>query len=104
LALPGILALPAFALLPGLFGVYVPLSRPKARGQQAGANAVLLIVSTLVLGVLVSETLRASRLGRLPLFCAGEALLVVTIDRVLRRVIAWRGLTTSRASPTYDAR
>jgi len=104
LALPGVIALPLFALLPGLFGGYVPLSRPKARGQQASANAILLIVSTLVLAILVAETLRASRTGRLPLFCAGEALIVLTIDRGLRRWIRWRGLTSSGGSPTYDLR
>jgi hypothetical protein len=100
LAVPGILALPVFSLIPGLFGPYVPLARPKARGQQAVANAVLLATSTGLLAVLVNATLAASRRGRfLPLF-VGELLVLLAIDRLLRLVIARRGLTSPGASPT----
>jgi hypothetical protein len=104
LAVPGLIAFPTFTLLPGLFGVYVPLSRPKARGQQASANAVLLTVSTLVLAILVAETLRASRTGRLLPFCLEELAVVIAADRILRAVIARRSLTSSKASPSYGAR
>ncbi|MGH7896204.1 MAG: hypothetical protein ACREQL_16180, partial [Candidatus Binatia bacterium] len=103
LAIPGVIALPIFTLLPALFGPYVPLARPKARGQQAAANAVLLTASTATLALLVAETLRASRAGRLLEFCVGEAVVVAVVDRVLRRAIARRGLTSPGASPTYGA-
>ena len=100
LAVPGIMALPLFPLIPGLFGPYVPLARPKGRGQQAVANAVLLAASTGLLGVLVQATLHASRRGRLVDLYIGELIVILGVDRVLRFIIARRGLTTSGASPT----
>jgi hypothetical protein len=100
LAVPGILALPVFTLIPGLFGPYVPLALPKARGQQAIANAVLLAVSTGFLGVIVQLTLAASRRGQLTELYVGELVVLLGVDRVLRFVVARRGLTTPRPSPS----
>lgn len=100
LAVPGILALPVFSLIPGLFGPYVPLALPKARGQQAIANTVLLAVSTGLLAILVTTTLAASRRGRLLELYVGELLVLLALDRLIRLVIARRGLTSRRASPT----
>ena len=94
LAVPGVLAFPVLTLIPGLFGPYVPLARPKGRGQQAVANAVLLAASTGLLGVLVQATLAASRHGRIPELYAGELVVLLGIDRTLRLVIARRGLTS----------
>jgi ABC-2 type transport system permease protein len=103
LAVPGLIAFPTFTLLPGLFGVYVPLAIPKARGQQATGNVVLLTASTVLLAVLVDATLRASRAGRLGTLYLGEIGVMLVADRALRRLIARRSLTTSRVSPTYGA-
>lgn len=100
LAIPGVLALPVFTLIPGLFGPYVPLARSKARGQQAIANAVLLGVSTGFLGVIVQLALAASRRGQLLELYAGELVVLLVVDRVLRFIIARRGLTTPGPSPS----
>jgi hypothetical protein len=100
LAVPGIMALPVLTLVPGLFGPYLPLARPKARGQQAIANGVLLAVSTGLLGVLVQATLHASRRGRLPSLYIGEVVVLLGVDRALRWIVTRRGLTTPRLSPT----
>ena len=100
LAIPGILALPVFSLIPGVFGVYVPLVLPKARGQQAIANAVLLASSTIMLSILVQATLAASRRNALPALYAGTVVVLAGIDRTLRVIIARQGLTTPGASPT----
>jgi hypothetical protein len=100
LAIPGILALPVFSLIPGVFGAYVPLVLPKARGQQAIANAVLLASSTAMLSILVQATLAASRRNALPALYAGTVIVLAGIDRTLRAIIARRGLTTPGASPT----
>jgi len=100
LAVPGILALPVFSLIPGVFGPYVPLILPKARGQQAIANAVLLASSTGLLSILVQATLAASRRGALPELYAGAVIVLAGIDRGLRAIIARRGLTTPGRSLT----
>jgi len=100
LAVPGVLAIPVFTLIPGLFGPYVPLALPKARGQQAIANAVLLAASTGFLAVIVQTTLAASRRGQLIPFYAGELIVLVGVNRVLRFFVARRGLTTPGASPS----
>jgi hypothetical protein len=100
LAVPGILALPVLSLIPGLFGPYVPLARPKGRGQQAVANAVLLATSTGLLAVLVQATLLASRRGAITSLYIGEVIVILGVDRGLRFVIGRRGLTTLGASPT----
>ena len=104
IAVPGVLALPVFTLIPGLFGPYVPLARPKVRGSQAIANAVLLAVSTGLLCVLVPLTLMAARRGRLVALCLGQLVVLLGVDRAIRVVIARRGLTTRRASPSYGER
>jgi hypothetical protein len=100
LATPGILAIPVLSLVPGLFGPYVPLALPKARGRQAIANAVLLALSTGLLAVLVNATLAASRRGQLASLYVGELVVLLGLDRGLRLAIARRGLTTRGASPT----
>jgi hypothetical protein len=100
LAVPGVLALPVFSLIPGLFGPYVPLALPKARGQQAIANTVLLAVSTGLLAILVQATLAASRRGQILELYVGELVVLLALDRAMRLVIARRGLTSRRASPT----
>jgi hypothetical protein len=100
LAVPGILALPVLSLIPGLFGPYLPLARPKGRGQQAVANAVLLATSTGLLAVLVQATLLASRRGAITSLYIGEVIVILGVDRGLRFVIGRRGLTTLGASPT----
>ena len=96
----GILALPVFSLIPGVFGKYVPLVLPKARGQQAIANAVLLASSTTMLSILVQATLAASRRNALPALYAGTVVALAGIDRTLRVIISRQGLTTPGASPT----
>jgi hypothetical protein len=100
LALPGVFALPVLALVPGLFGPYVPLSLPKALGQQAVANGVLLASSTVLLTVLVHLTLAASRSEELGRLYAGAFVVSLAMGAVLRAVIARRGLTTREASPS----
>jgi hypothetical protein len=100
LAVPGLLALPVFSLIPGLFGPYVPLALPKARGQQAIANAVLLAASTGLLGVLVNATLAASRRGRLAALFVGELAVLLVVDAGLRVVVRRRSSTTRRAPVT----
>jgi hypothetical protein len=97
LAVPGVLALPVFSLIPGLFGPYVPLALPKARGQQAIANAVLLAASTGLLGVLVNATLAASRRGQLMSLCVGELIVLLVVDQCLRLVVRRRNSTIRRA-------
>lgn len=100
LAVPGIMALPVLSLIPGLFGPYVPLARPKGRGQQAIANAVLLATSTGLLGVLVQATLHASRRNAIASLYIGEVVVMLGVDRMLRYFVSRRGLTTSGASLT----
>jgi hypothetical protein len=100
LAVPGILAMPVFSLIPGLFGPYVPLALPKARGQQAVANAILLATSTGLLSVLVKMTLAASRRGALVELYVGSLVALIGLDRVMRVVITHWGLTTRSRSPT----
>ena len=98
LALPGVFALPVLALVPGLFGPYVPLSLPKALGQQAIANALLLASSTILLTVLVHLTLAASRSGELGRLYVGALVVSLVMGRVLRAVVTRRGLTTRGTS------
>jgi len=100
LAVPGMLALPVFSLIPGLFGPYVPLAMPKGRGRQAVANAVLLAASTGLLSVLVQATLLASRQNRLTSLYIGELIVLLGIDRLMRYVVTRRSLTTPGPSPT----
>ena len=96
LAVPGVMALPVFSLIPGLFGPYVPLALPKARGQQAIANAVLLAASTGLLGILVNATLAASRSGKLASLYVGELLVLLAVDQCLRVVVRRRNSTSRR--------
>jgi hypothetical protein len=96
LAVPGVLALPVFSLIPGVFGPYVPLALPKARGQQAIANAVLLASSTMLLAVLVNATLAASRRGRLVPLYVGELAVLLVVDACLRAVVRRRSSTSRR--------
>jgi hypothetical protein len=96
LAVPGVLAVPVFSLIPGVFGPYVPLALPKARGQQAIANAVLLAASTGLLAVLVNATLAASRAGRLASLYADEVVVLVLVDACLRVVVRRRSSTSRR--------
>ncbi len=100
LAVPGVMALPVFSLIPGLFGPYVPLALPKARGQQAIANAVLLAASTGLLGVLVNATLAASRRGTLTSLYVGELVVLVVVDLAMRFVVRRRSSTIRRAPVT----
>lgn len=100
LAVPGVLALPVFSLIPGLFGAYVPLALPKGRGRQAIANAVLLAASTGLLGVLVHMTLLASRQSQLVALYIGELVVLLGVDRLLRYVVTRRSLTTPGTSLT----
>jgi hypothetical protein len=100
LAVPGVLAIPVFTLIPGLFGPYVPLALPKARGQQAIANAVLLAASTGLLGVLVNATLAASRRGKFASLYIGELIVLLGVDRLLRFVVRRRSSTSRRAPVT----
>jgi hypothetical protein len=100
LAVPGVLAFPLFSLIPGLFGPYVPLALPKARGQQAIANAVLLAASTGLLGVLVNATLAASRRGTLVSLYVGELVVLLVVDRCLRFIVHQRSSTTRRPPVT----
>jgi hypothetical protein len=76
------------------------LALPKARGQQAIANTVLLAVSTGLLAILVQATLAASRRGQILELYVGELVVLLALDRAMRLVIARRGLTSRRASPT----
>lgn len=100
LAVPGVMALPVLSLIPGLFGPYVPLALPKARGQQAIANAVLLATSTGLLVVLVHATLAASRRGALGAFYVHELVVLLAIDACLRLVVRRRSSTSRRPPVT----
>jgi hypothetical protein len=100
LAVPGILAMPVFSLIPGLFGPYVPLALAKARGQQAVSNAILLATSTGLLSVLVKATLAASRRNALLELYVGSFVALIGFDRVMRVVITHWGLTTRKRSPS----
>jgi len=92
LAIPGLIALPTFSLLPGLFGDYLPLSIPPTRGQQAGANLLLMTISTTALVVLLSTSWIASRTGRLPELLVVETAIVAAVHWGLRAWIAARPL------------
>jgi hypothetical protein len=90
LAAAGLIALPTFTLLPGLFGDYLPLGLPPLRGRQTRRNAALMLVSTAALLALIAVSGIAWHAGRLPLLLAIETVALVAAHRALGGAIARR--------------
>ena len=83
LMLPGIIALPVFAIVPCVGGRAVPLSLPpdEARGAARGALVISLVLVALALAGL---TLLARRMGLFWWLVAGESVIAVGLYVVLR--------------------
>jgi len=92
LAFVGLLALPLFSLLPGLFGDYLPLALPPLRGHQTRRNAGLMLLSTVALLALVTLAWLAWRSGRLPHLLVAEGVVLAVTQRLLTRAIVRRPL------------
>ncbi|BCU76443.1 hypothetical protein [Luteolibacter sp. LG18] len=91
LLLPGIIALPAYGMVPGAVGQAIPLSMPaeEARAAGRGARLTLALFSAMALGGLATL---ARSLGWFEWFLAGEAVLVVLLCLTFRAAIrntAW---------------
>ncbi len=86
LVLPGVIAMPVFALVPGLDGGGVPLSRPtdETNATRRGLLMFLVNIAALVLGGLA---LWAKTLGWLGWFLAAESVAVIALVIVMRMII-----------------
>lgn len=51
LLLPGIIALPVYSLVPGLFGGAIPLSRPIEEGKAAGRGLTTVLIMFISMGI-----------------------------------------------------
>jgi hypothetical protein len=91
LMLPGVIALPIFALAANLVGIGVPLSLPTEAAKSA--NRGLLMIGMMLLSMLVSgASLLMWKLGMFWWFVAGEALFAIAFHfaaRMLLEVKRW---------------
>jgi ABC-2 type transport system permease protein len=87
LVLPGIIAMPVYALVPSLDGGGVPLSNP-VDDTSATRRGLLMFLLNLVGLILGGLALWANSIGWLPWLILGETLAVVALVVVMRMIIA----------------
>lgn len=87
LLFPGLLAMPAFALIPGAIEKTVPLSRPTEEAKSAARGGVMMLLMMLSL-VIPIIALVAKNYGMFGRFLIAEALVVVCACWVLSKAIA----------------
>jgi hypothetical protein len=92
LALPGLIAIPTFSLLPGLMQEYLPLSRPAARGEQSSRNMVLMFATMLSMVAVVGVSWIAWNLGFLWPLIAIELVVMSLLHWAFNRAIRNRRL------------
>jgi len=91
-AVPGLIAIPTISLLPGLWGSYLPLSRPAARGEQSSRNIGLIFLTMLAMFAVAGVSWLAWSLGFLPVLIAIELVVVVLLHWTFLRMIRNRPL------------
>ena len=91
-AVPGLIAIPTLSLLPGLWGSYLPLSRPAARGEQSSRNMVLMFLTMFAMFAVVGVSWLAWSLGYLPVLIAIELVVVGLLHWIFIRMIRNRPL------------
>jgi hypothetical protein len=87
LLFPGLLAMPAFALIPGAIEKTVPLSRPTEEAKSAARGGVMMLLMILSL-VIPIIALVAKNYGMFGRFLIAEALVVVCACWLLSKAIA----------------
>lgn len=87
LLLPGILAIPVFALVPCLGGAAVPLSQPPEEAKSAGRGVTMIAV--MMISMALSGIAAAAWWGGwLPWFLLGECLVIIGAYAAMRQSIA----------------
>ena len=86
LALPGLLALPVFSIVPNLAGGSIPLSKPSEEAKSAGRGLVVIAAMICSLG-LAGVAMLAARMGVLLWFLLAEACVMIPLYLLLRRSI-----------------
>ncbi|MGN6368015.1 MAG: hypothetical protein ACTHN5_07125 [Phycisphaerae bacterium] len=87
LALPGVMALPLFSLVPHLLGGSIPLSRPSEEAKSASRGMTVIVAMICALG-LAGITMAASALHLLPWLLVGETAVVIPLYVFFRWSIA----------------
>jgi hypothetical protein len=95
LALPALLAMPTFSLLPGLTGEYLPLSAAARTGQRSMQFAITFAVM-IPAGLLGGLAYLAQKEGLLWLLLAVELAGMIALHALLRRVVARRSMISPR--------
>jgi len=83
IAVPSLLALPLFSLLPAALRDYVPLSEPPTTGRQSTANVVIGIGITLAGAVTLAVSWAVRSVGYLPHLIAAELVILAVAYRAL---------------------
>jgi ABC-2 type transport system permease protein len=86
--LPGILALPLYALLPSLGGKAVPLSQATEEGKRAGKNVLLMLVVTMVSAIIAGLAQWSSSAGWFFKFITVEVIVLAFLYIGIRMIIA----------------
>ncbi len=91
LALPGLLALPVFSVVPHLTGGMIPLSKPSEEAKSAGRGLTVMVAMLCSLG-LAGAAMLAAGMGFLLWFLLAEAFVLIPLYLMMRRSInrlAW---------------
>jgi hypothetical protein len=104
LALPALLAMPTFSLLPGLTGEYLPLSAASRTGQRTAQTAIMFLVMVPA-GLLGFLSFLAQKAGLLWVLLAGELVAMIVLHTLLLKIVARRsrssrGRAAARLEPT----
>ncbi len=92
IAVPSLLALPIFSLLPAALRDYVPLSEPPTAGRQSTANVFIGMGITLAGAVTLGVSWAVWSVGYLPHLIAAEIVLLALVHRALAARIRARPL------------
>ncbi len=102
MVIPSLFFLPAFSLISGLLGTWLPLSKPSEDQRDASTGCIFMAVVLVVAGTLGAVAALSWKLGWFWLFLILEALAMTTIFHILSAMI--RGSTwTGHEKPSQDA-